>query len=119
MALDCQLEQEYSEEEWRAFLQCAREGMKSGERLHREFDAKMAQRHQSPRRVEKALSGGAGLVTYEDDGRPRLALWDPTSELLVVATVPEGLVLTAFAVHAPRIDAYLRSFEKTRWLRRP
>lgn len=116
--LECPLDHEYSAEEWRAFVACARKGMESGERLHHEFDAKMAEHGLAPRQVETSVHFGAALACFVNQGVPRLALWDPRQRLVVIATVPDGLVLTAFPLRPGR-DArdYLYGFDEVRWLK--
>ena len=75
--LDCQLEREYTEEEWRAFVDCARRSFASGEALHNEFSAKIAAHDVREARVERSLSRQGSLLIYEHAGRPRLAAWHP------------------------------------------
>ena len=118
MALDCQLETEYTDAEWRAFVDCAREGMTTGERLHHEFDAKLAEHQVSPREAEHSIASEACLSFYVKDGLPRLGLWNPRSEIMIVGTVPDGLVLTAFPMAARRAKAYVERQTGHRWLRR-
>jgi hypothetical protein len=118
MALDCQIETEYNDAEWRAFVECARQGMTSGERLHHEYDAKIEAHGLSPRQVEHAVHGQAALAYYEHNGVPRLALWDPQQRVVVVGTVPDGLILTAYPLKRTRDHVeYISSFENVRWLR--
>ncbi len=118
MALNCQLETEYTAEEWRAFVECAREGMGSGERLHHEYDAKVAAHGVSPRQVEHAVHGESSLVHFESEGLPRLLLWDPRQRMIVIGTVPDGLILTAYRLKRARDHLqYIKSLEKARWLR--
>ena len=117
--LDCPLDHEYSEEEWRAFVQCAREGMESGERLHNEFDAKMTEHGLSPRQVERAVHLGTALAHFVNQGMTRLAAWDPQQRLVIIATVPDGLILTAFPLRPGREpETYLYGFDEVRWLRK-
>ena len=115
--LACPLDHEYSEEEWRAFVQCAREGMESGKRLHHEFSAKLVEKGIPAARAEQAITSEACLSVYEKEGLPRLGLWNPRSEMMVIGTVPAGLILTAFRVPAPRARVYLEAQIGQRWLR--
>ena len=116
--LDCPLDHEYSEEEWRAFVACAREGMVSGGRLHNDFEVEIDGHDLSSREVEKAVRQDACLVLFETDLTPRLGLWDPRSELFLVGTVPDGLVLTAFPLEGERAERYLQTRSRVRWLKR-
>ncbi len=72
--LDCQLEREYTEEEWRAFLDCAQRSCASGEGLHKEFTTKIAAHGVREQQVERSLTCQASLLAYEHYGRPRLGL---------------------------------------------
>jgi hypothetical protein len=92
--------------------------MASGERLHNEFDAKMAEHGLSPRQVETSVHLGGALAYFVNLGAPRLALWDPRQRLVIIATVPDGLVLTAFPLRPGR-DAqdYLYGIDEVRWLK--
>jgi hypothetical protein len=116
--LDCPLDHEYSEEEWRAFVQCAREGMESGERLHNEFSAKLEEKGLKEGEVQRALRSGAWLTIYRKSTASRLGLWDPRSDLMVVGTIPDGLILTAFRLPLHRAAAYLERQADQGWLRR-
>jgi hypothetical protein len=118
--LDCPLDREYSEAEWQAFLRCAREGMASGERLHRELYAKAAEHSVGPWDVEHAVRADAALVRYTNrNGRDTLGLWDPHSRLFVVGTIPDGLVLNAFRLDDEQHwERYVSRFERLRWLKR-
>jgi hypothetical protein len=119
--LDCPLDHEYSHEEWRAFVRCAREGMESGERLHKEFYDEVEVKHGlSPREVERAVRTAASLLLYEMEGTPRLGLWDPEKGFFVVGTLPDGFVLTAFQLVDERHrDVYINGFEgEKRWLKK-
>ena len=118
--LDCPLDHEYAHEDWTAFVKCAREGMASGERLHKEFDAKVAAHEVEPREVERAVRADAVLVRYINrKGRDTLGLWDPHSRLFLVATIPDGLVLTAFPLEDEQHwKSYVTRLEGLRWLRR-
>ena len=116
--LDCPLDHEYSEQEWRAFIRCAREGMESGERLHNDFEVEIDGHDLSSRRVEQAIRQDASLVLFETDSTPRLGLWDPHSELFLVGTIPDGLILTAFPLEGGRAERYLETRGWVRWLRR-
>ena len=118
--LACPLDHEYSVEEWRAFLRCAREGMASGERLHNDFELEVAAHSVPTRAVERAARSDASLVRYVNhEGREALGLWDPHSRLFVVCTVPDGLVLTAYELRDEQHwERYINSFESLRWLRK-
>ncbi len=112
--LDCQLERGYTEEEWRAFLDCARRSFDSGEGLHKEFSAKLVTHGVREERVRRSLTRQASLLVYEHSGRPRLALWHPETELFVIATVRGGLIFNAYPVE--RVSAYARRLKGSRWL---
>jgi hypothetical protein len=117
--LDCSLDHEYSTEQWRAFVQCAREGMHSGARLHHEFDAKMVEHEIAPREVERAVNMKASLAYFESRGTPRLLLWDPSRRMVVVGTVPDGFVLTAYRLADSRDhEEYIGRLDGMRWLKR-
>ena len=116
--MPCPLDREYSEEEWHAFVECARKGMASGERLHNDFEVEVARHDLPTREVEKAVRADASLVVFETDTTPRLGLWDPHSELFIVGTIPDGLILTAFPLEGERAQRYLNTRDGVRWLKR-
>ena len=118
--LACPLDHEYSVEEWQACLRCAREGMASGERLHKEFYAEIAGHWEPAREVERSVRADSSLIRYiNNEGCEALALWDPHSRLFVVGTVPDGLVLTAFPLDdEEHFERYVGRFRGLRWLRR-
>ena len=113
--LDCPLEREYTEKEWARFLGCARHSFESGEGLHKEFSAKVGAHGVREQRVRRSLTRHAVLLTYEHFGCLRLGLWHPETELFVIATLPDGLILNAFPVED--MSAYADGLMKVRWLR--
>ena len=112
--LDCHLERDYTEEEWRALVDCARRSFASGEALHKEFAAKIAAHNVREARVERSLSRQASLLIYEHAGRPPLAAWHPETELFVIATLPDGLIFNAYPIEG--VSAYARRLKGARWL---
>ena len=114
--LDCQWEREYTEEEWRAFIACVRSGFLTGERLDKEFYPKIAVHRHSDAEVDRTLRKQAWLLTYRKDGKERLAMWDPGTELMVIARLPEGTIFNAFRV--PEMEDYAQRLGGLRWLRR-
>jgi hypothetical protein len=108
----CQIEQEFTEQEWQSFLECARGGFASGELLHKDYHA--YEHAVGDADVLHAIYRGACLVAYENDGVERIAIWG--RGLLVIATVREGLVITAY--HKDDLSTMLRSRANVRWLRR-
>jgi hypothetical protein len=85
--------------------------------LHKEFGAKIEEHGVPEALVRRSLAWQAVLASYEYSGRPRLALWSPETELLVIATLPGGLILNAFPVRSDRALTYMSDFEEVRWLR--
>jgi hypothetical protein len=114
--LDCQLEREYTKEEWRAFVDCAREGFLTGKGLDNEFYPKIGVHGVSDREVGLAIRLRSRLFRYEKDGSDKLAVWDPDSRLLVIARLPSGLIFNAFEVLD--INEYMGRQPKARWLKR-
>jgi hypothetical protein len=95
--------------EWRAFVDCAREGFLTGERLDKEFYAKIAAHQHTDAEIDRTLRKRAWLLTYRKDGKDKLAIWDPGTELMVIARLPEGTIFNAFRVpemrdYAQRLD---------------
>ena len=114
--LNCPLNKEYTDGQWSAFLACAKEGFKSGQRLDKEFYTKIGQHPVSERDVDLAIRRGSCLLFYKKDGSCKLGLWDPRSEVFVIAKVETGRIFNAFRVS--NIDRYARSFDDVQWLRR-
>jgi hypothetical protein len=112
----CQVEQPYTEDEWRTFLACARKGFDSGEGIHREFYAKIGERRIPDLDVLHVIRMAAKLVAYEHNGKGRIAMWVEGEDLLVIATEREGLILNAF--RPDDLDEYVVGLTSLRWLRR-
>jgi hypothetical protein len=92
--------------------------MASGERLHNELSAKLEEKGLGEGEVQRALRSDAWLTVYKKGTALRLGLGDPRSELMVVGTIPDGLILTAFRLPGHRAAAYLERQADQRWLRR-
>jgi hypothetical protein len=113
----CQVDRAYTDEEWRAFLACARKGFETGEGIHREFYAKIEAHSVRESEILATLRArGAKLVAYEHLGMGRIAMWVEQLGILVIGTEKEGLILSAF--EPPDIDRYVEGMAKVRWLRR-
>lgn len=110
-----QVEDRFTESEWRAFIRCARIVMERGCFLHNEFEAKRPKHPDvSERDIVNAVRVGSYLVAYQHGGMERVALWDPDRRnVVVIATLKDG-VITAFA--APNFKASLSRATDVRWL---
>lgn len=116
LGIHCPLQREFTEEEWQAFLKCARHGFASCGRIHKEFTAKIEDHFLSENEIERALQERSMLVSYENHGLPRIGLWDPVQGIFIVGTVPAGLFLTAFRVKD--FGGYITRRESVLWLRK-
>jgi hypothetical protein len=115
----CQLESEYTDEEWLRFVTCARETFDGAEHFHKEFYAKIDYHEVSDHEVRRTIRRSAKLVAYRHDGRSRLALWDDSTRVLVTMTTEgEGRFLNAFTVYDLRRRLSAKSISDLRWLRR-
>jgi len=117
MLRDCQqVEHEFSEDEWDAFIECARNTFDRGDFIHNEFEAKRQEKHRetSDRDILNAMSSRAYLVAYPDEwGRERVYLWDPQGKnTLIVCTLDDG-ILDAYPA-----TGFLRSLSSKTGVRR-
>jgi hypothetical protein len=113
----CQVERQYSEDDWARFLSCARRCFDSGVGLHNEFYAKIAEHEVTDAEVRRTIRRSARLVAYDHDGRGRVAMWDERVGVFVVATEAEGLILNAFQVEDIRSYLGRGSMDNIRWLK--
>ena len=114
---ECQIERPYSDAEWVRFLECARDGLQSGEGLDNEFTVKIVGHDVSEAQVRRALRPRAKLASYLDQGRGRVALWDgEETGLLILARETNGLIFNAYRIDD--FDRVLCARENVRRLRR-
>lgn len=113
----CQVEQEFDEEEWPAFIKCARRVWKSGDFRHRELEEKLSDHNVREADVRNAIWKGAYLVAYRDKGMERVTLYDRDrgKGLVVVCTLKDGIIT---AYRATNFEQSLRTKTNIRWLRR-
>ena len=113
----CQVEDEFDEEEWTAFVECARQVWESGKFRHRALDAKLSERDDvSEAHIRNAIWRGAFLVAYQDDGMERVTLYDRDrgKGFVVVCTLKDGIIT---AYRATNFERSLQTKTNIRWLR--
>lgn len=115
LGISCPLQRELTEEEWQAFLKCARHGFRTCDRIHNEFTPKIEEHDITELQIERALHPRSRLIAYEHEGMARLGLYDPEQCIFLIGTLPKGEFFNAF--EREEIDRYAANLEDVRWLR--
>ena len=117
----CQVEEEFTDEEWVAFIACARTTW--GEFIHNDFEAKRQDKHPEVRDadIDRAIRRSACLVVYGEEGDERLALYDVMGRgLVVVAKLAETDHGVYTAYFTGNFDRRVRKTKtNAKWLRKP
>ena len=114
---------EYAEDEWTAFVRCARRHCDRPDVLHKDAVWKMEERGISDQRLRSSVNAGAKVVAYEhwgDEGKKRFMLWCPDSKCLIIASRNDGLILSVEKMGYERFVQYTRAHQNAnlRWIRR-